>query len=100
MADRGNHELVMDAVKRNGMALEFASSRLKGDQEVVRAAVINDSDAFKFAATTLRSSSTFVMSLLKESLPAGGESRLLAFGMGGLNADRRVVMAAVTKIFI
>ena len=36
---QGDKEVVMEAVKQNGYALEFASKELQGDKEVVMEAV-------------------------------------------------------------
>ena len=44
----------LEAVKQNGMALEYASKEFKADKEVVLAAVMQNPRALKFASEELR----------------------------------------------
>ena len=48
-------EVVLAAVKQNGMALIFASEELKNDKEIVLAAVKQDEEAFLYASKEIRS---------------------------------------------
>ena len=50
----GRREIVMEAVKLGGLALEFASDRLKNDREVVLEAVTQDKTALRHASADLQ----------------------------------------------
>ncbi len=51
---KGDREVVIAAVKRNGRALYYAAADLKGDREVVIAAVTQDVRALEFASPELQ----------------------------------------------
>lgn len=55
-----NKEIVINCVKENGLALQFADDSLQEDEEVVKFACENDSNAFQFAADRLTSDHEFV----------------------------------------
>lgn len=57
---RNNKAIVLVAVKNNGKALEFASTRLQKDREVVLASVSNNKHALRFADRTLRNNKKFL----------------------------------------
>ncbi|MBD97598.1 hypothetical protein CL648_02200, partial [bacterium] len=46
----GNRNHVLDAVRQNGYALQYASDKLRGDKEITMAAMINNSGAGKFSS--------------------------------------------------
>lgn len=62
---RGDKEIVMAAIKQAGEALQFASDDLKGDREVALAAVSNDESALNHVAEPLRNNSHFLEEALK-----------------------------------
>lgn len=49
-----NRELVIDVVRKNGLALEHVSDLLLDDYEVVKIAVENNGIALKFASKRLQ----------------------------------------------
>ena len=49
-----NKQIVLAAVTQNGLALEYASDKLKSDQEIVTAAIQQNSEALKFASKNLQ----------------------------------------------
>jgi hypothetical protein len=49
-----NKEFVLEAVRKNGSALEYASKELRGDKEVVLEAVKQDGLALNYAREELR----------------------------------------------
>eukprot|EP00971_Amphidinium_carterae_P046403 913511-Amphidinium_carterae.1 len=51
---RGDHEVVLTAVQRDGRALEFAAETLQGDREFVFAAVQTNGHALQYATEALR----------------------------------------------
>ena len=46
---RDDYLTVMDAVSQDGLALKFATERLRGDREIVMRAVSRNGFAFQFA---------------------------------------------------
>ena len=56
----------MEAVRKYGFALQFASETLRSDKEVVMEAVRQDGDALEFACETLRSDKEVVMEAVPE----------------------------------
>jgi histidinol phosphatase-like PHP family hydrolase len=55
MLASGDKEVVLAAVKQNGLALEYASKELQNDREVVLAAVKQDGRALEYASDELKS---------------------------------------------
>jgi hypothetical protein len=49
-----DREIVLEAVKNYGGALEYASENLKEDREIVLEAVKNDGSALKYASENLQ----------------------------------------------
>ena len=49
-----DREIVLEAVKQDGYALEYASAALKDDREIVLEAVKQDGEALKYASAGLR----------------------------------------------
>ena len=47
---RDDKEFVLEELKKNPSMLEFASERLKDDEEVVRVAILGDGGALEFAS--------------------------------------------------
>eukprot|EP00971_Amphidinium_carterae_P145958 2893094-Amphidinium_carterae.1 len=50
---RSDHEVVLAAVRRDGLALKFAAEALKGDREIVLAAVQENGYALQHATEAL-----------------------------------------------
>ena len=57
----GDREIVMEAVKQNGFALQFASAELEGDREIVMEAVKQDGHALYCASAELQGDREIVM---------------------------------------
>jgi len=51
---KGDREVVLEAVKRDGCALQYASEELKGDREVVKEAVKQNEGALEHASEELK----------------------------------------------
>src|SRR5690606_29335795 len=60
-------ELALQAVRRNGIALEFVSANLQDDDEVVAAALKQNRRAFAFASERVRSDRKLVDEILHAS---------------------------------
>lgn len=62
-----NRELVIDIVRKNGLALEHVSDLLRDDYEVVKIAVENNGMALQFASNRLQNLHSMVMSAVLEN---------------------------------
>lgn len=58
-------EIVLAAVRSNGLALEYASDELKNYKYVVKAAVTNVAEALTFASSDIKHDDEFIIELLK-----------------------------------
>jgi hypothetical protein len=88
---KGDREVVLEAVKQYGRDLEFASDNLKEDRGVVMTAVIQDGLALEFAAEALKADREIVMEALKKNGLA------LEFASIELKGDEELVRLAVTQ---
>jgi predicted methyltransferase len=59
-------EEVLEAVKKNGFSLKYASEELKGDKEVVLAAVQKNGFAFKYASEVAKQNPLMLVHAIKE----------------------------------
>jgi hypothetical protein len=91
MAERSDREIVMEAVKQDGRALEYASAELRGDQEIVMAAVKQNGWALEWASAELQGDREVVMAAVKQNVGA------LKYASVELKSDREIVMAAVKQ---
>jgi hypothetical protein len=60
-----SRDFVLDAVKRNGFALEYAPQYC-GDREIALAAAKQNMGAFQYASATLRGDKGFVLAIVRE----------------------------------
>ena len=86
---KSDRDIVMAAVKRNGLALEHASAELKADRGIVMATVKQNGWALKHASDGLKANRDIVMMAVK------GHGDALEYASNELKADRDVVIAAV-----
>ena len=93
----GYKEVVLAAVKKNGLALEHASDSLKVDKEVVLEAVKKNGLALKHASANLREDTISFkegfLAILKKYIS------YLQNTSADLKADKEVVLAAVKQDF-
>eukprot|EP00913_Durusdinium_trenchii_P019625 g18449.t1 len=82
-------DLILQAVKSNGIALQYASPRLQDDLEVVLEAVAQSGHALEFASTTLRQERRVVLA----AVHCSGRSAV-AFASKELRSDVEVLRAA------
>ena len=90
---RGDHEVVLAAVKQSADVLEYAAEELRGDREVVLAAVKESGDALEHVAEELRGDREVVLVVVKET------GNALAHAVEELRGDREFVLAAVQLEF-
>merc|ERR1712039_893364 len=67
-------EIVMSAVRQNGLALQYATDALRADQEIVLQAVAQHGHAFQHADVALRSSKPVVFEALMLNPEARGHT--------------------------
>ena len=84
-------EVVVEAVRQNGMALQFADDELKRSHWVVSQAVRQNPMAFRYAAEDLRADRGMVLDAVVRSGMA------LQFASSSLRADRILVRAAINQ---
>eukprot|EP00613_Pedinella_sp_CCMP2098_P061722 CAMPEP_0171983108 /NCGR_PEP_ID=MMETSP0993-20121228/273117_1 /TAXON_ID=483369 /ORGANISM="non described non described, Strain CCMP2098" /LENGTH=1144 /DNA_ID=CAMNT_0012635835 /DNA_START=31 /DNA_END=3461 /DNA_ORIENTATION=- len=82
----GDKTLVLEAVKQNGNALQYAASDLKADKEIVLAAVQQNGNALQYAANDLKADKEIVLAAVQQNRNA------LKFA-----ADKEIVLAAVQQ---
>jgi hypothetical protein len=63
---RANREVVLAAVRAQGLALKFASMELRAAKDVVREAVLKCPKALKYASDGLRSDRSFLLSVVQQ----------------------------------
>eukprot|EP00929_Paragymnodinium_shiwhaense_P115495 TRINITY_DN8441_c0_g1_i9.p1 TRINITY_DN8441_c0_g1~~TRINITY_DN8441_c0_g1_i9.p1 ORF type:complete len:1202 (+),score=221.69 TRINITY_DN8441_c0_g1_i9:120-3608(+) len=81
-------QVVMEAVKSNGLAIEFASTRLQDEDEVAEAAVGQNGSAIAFVSTRLKEKREFVIKAVSKA------GHTLEF-LSTFKSDEEVVMSAV-----
>ena len=81
--------LVRKAVAKNGLALQFASHRLRKDREIVQEAVRANYLAFKFADASLREEVSFVVEAMK------ADTWAFKYASQILRNNRKFLLAAV-----
>jgi hypothetical protein len=64
---RDDYNIVLTAVKQNGLALEFASGRLQNNRDIVLAAVKQNGLALEFASVGLRKNRDIVLEAVKQN---------------------------------
>jgi hypothetical protein len=87
--DDKSREEMLEAVKKDGSALEYADDTLKADREVVLEAVRNDGGSLQFASDTLKADRELVLEVVKNS------GRALQYASDTLKDDRELVLVAV-----
>ena len=84
-------EVVLTAVSKNGWALRFASTELRADREVVLASVAKDGWALKYASAKLRADREVVLAAVAQ------DGCALQYASDELSADREAVLAVVAQ---
>ena len=82
-------DIILAAVKQNGLELQYASDDMKNNQDIVLAAVRQNYKALEFASYSLRGNRTIVLEAMK--------SDWYAFQYATLRNDYDVAMKAVVK---
>ena len=63
---QGDKDFMLEVVKNDGRALQFASEELKADREVVKAAMKQDLRALQFASEALKVDKNFILEAVND----------------------------------
>jgi hypothetical protein len=85
--------LVITAVTRNGLELQYASPALRTDRNIVLAAVKQNGNALQYASYDLRTDRDVVLAAVTQN----GNALQFVWQMSGLRDDPAVVVAAVLQ---
>ena len=88
---RGDKEVVLEAVRQNGRALQYASEDLRGDKEVVLEAVREDGYALQYASEELRGNKETVLEAVKQDI------HLLQWASNKLLGDKQFIFEMVRQ---
>ena len=88
---KADREIVMGAVKQNGLALSYASADLKGDREFVMDAVQQDGRALEYVSADFKGDREIVMEAVKHA------GWILDYASANLKGDREIVLEAVKQ---
>lgn len=86
-----DRDFMLQAVKRNGLSLQYASDELRSDRELVLEAVKRSAQALTYADRAFRSDKEVMLELVKQN---GLDLKRVA---AELRSDRDVVLAAVKQ---
>ena len=84
-------ELVLVAIKQDGLALEFASNKLKEDKDFIFSVVKQNRLALKFASDKLKEDKDFIFSVVKQ------DGLALKFASDELKKNYDIILAAVIQ---
>jgi hypothetical protein len=88
---RNNTKIVLEAVKTNGLALQYASNSFKDNKIIVSIAVQNNGLALKYASTRLKDDPDIVLKAVKR------EGSALKHASPRLRDNEEIVLAAVNN---
>jgi hypothetical protein len=88
---RNNRAFVLEAVKQNGLELQFASKQFRNDKQVVLEAVKQDGDAIRYASEQLKNDKDIVLEAVKQNGLA------LYYASEQLKNDKDIVLEAVKQ---
>src|SRR5205085_973686 len=88
---RNDKSIVIEAVMRDGSALQFASKNLQKDKDVVMAAIQQNKWALQYASKDLQNDKDVVLTTVQQ------DGLALRFASKELQNDKDVVMAAVQQ---
>ena len=85
--NRNSREYVLEAVRKKGKLLEFATPEFQDDEEVVKTALTQDGEAMEFVSKRLRNNKELVL------LAINGAPWTACYASEALKADKEVIMA-------
>ena len=88
---RDDKEIVLEAVKENGRALQYASKLLRNDKEVVLEAVKQDGRPLEYASNELKNDKEIVLKAVKQNGWA------LEYVSQQFQNDKEIVLAAIKQ---
>ena len=78
---RADREIVLAAVKQNGLALEYVAAELQANHEIVLAAVSQNKGSLQYASEAIRTSDRPIQLFAEQH---SGEIRVRCIGLSGL----------------
>ena len=88
---KDDKDIVLKAMKTDGISLEFVSDRLKEDKEVVMTAVKNNWKALEFAPDKFKDDKDIIMEVVKQN------GKALKLASENMQKDREIVLASITS---
>ena len=85
---------IFQAVKKNGLILQFADKSLKKDKSIVLEAVIQNGFSFEYADESLKKNKSFILAVLKEFEFVGLSEIVLQYVDKSLQKDLDIIKAA------
>lgn len=86
-----NRAIVLEAIRSNGLALQYAPKPLQADFEIVLTAVQNEGNSLQYADPTLKANPTIVRAAITQ------RGRSLEYASDTIRNTPEIVLAAVTK---
>lgn len=84
-------EVVLVAIKQNGMALQFANSSLRKNKEIVLSAIRSKGKAFVFASPALKNNKQFILNAIHSN------DTVFKYIGRAFQADKKIIMTAINK---
>ena len=94
---RDDIDVVMRAVKQNGLALVYATERLKNNEAIVRAAVRSNPDALKYASEKMQDDKTIVLMAVGNAGKDYRGNHSFRYASFRLQNNKSVVLAAIKQ---
>ena len=88
---KDDKDIVLKAMKTDGISLEFVSDRLKEDKEVVMTAVKNNWKALEFVPDKFKDDKDIIMEVVKQN------GKALKLASENMQKDREIVLASITS---
>jgi len=90
--ENSTKEEVLEAVRKNAVALSYASKQLQGDPEIVMEAIKQCGCALEDASEEIKSEKRIIMAMVKEN----GEA--LMYASKKLKADKEIIAEAILNL--
>jgi len=91
-----NRSIVLEALKNDGLALEFISTEFKNDREIVLVAVKSSGKALEYASNELKNDREIVLEAVKRIKPYDARSySVLKFASSELKDNKEIVFTAI-----
>lgn len=89
--EKNDPDILLAAIRTNGLALQYAAKPLQADFEIVLTAVQNEGNSLQYADATLKANPTIVRAAITQ------RGRSLEYASDTIRNTPEIVLAAVTK---